>query len=205
MSPLPAAGPTAPESSSMMAPVRQCPSEMTTEIINLQDHPRKESPSAVTCYRQFWVVALLVFSFDHLTKAWVVYFSGFTMGHYPPFGGKVLIEGFFNLVYAVNYGAAWGILQGFSWLLIALAFGFTGLLYAFRKDFLIDLENGPLIFGLICGGIFGNTLDRLLRGHVVDFLDFTLPFYRWPTFNIADSAIVVGTIWYLVRSFRHKA
>ena len=47
---------------------------------------------------------------------------------------------------------------------------------------------------LILGGAVGNLWDRLLSGHVVDFLDFYLGSYHWPAFNIADSAIVVGAL-----------
>jgi len=50
------------------------------------------------------------------------------------------------------------------------------------------------------GGIIGNALDRLMHGHVIDFLDVDLQFYRWPTFNVADSAIVIGTAWLIIFS-----
>ena len=50
------------------------------------------------------------------------------------------------------------------------------------------------------GGIIGNTIDRVCFGHVIDFLDVDLQFYRWPTFNIADSGIVVGTMWMILFS-----
>ena len=53
--------------------------------------------------------------------------------------------------------------------------------------------------------IVGNSIDRIWRGEVVDFLDFNLGFYRWPTFNIADSAICVGVILFLLSSLLRKA
>lgn len=153
-------------------------------------------------FGKFWAVLWIVFTLDHITKALIIHVSGFPLGVYPPHGGLVVIEGFFNLVYAVNYGAAWGILQGFAYLLIGLAIVVLVFIYIFRRDLLLQQRHGQWVFGLICGGILGNTVDRLFRGHVVDFLDFTLPFYRWPTFNIADAAIVCGTIWYLFSQFR---
>jgi len=66
-----------------------------------------------------------------------------------------------------------------------------------------------LVFGLLIGGILGNTLDRLVHGHVIDFLDFRFPFHvpyimptgHYPTFNLADSGIVIGTILYIILSF----
>lgn len=161
--------------------------------------PASRIPSRLV---RFWGTFGVILVGDQVTKWIIVSLSGFTLGLYPPFGGVEIIPGFFNLVYAVNYGAAWGMLEGFSWLLIALALLVLGLIAVFRKD--LELHQWPQqwAFGLICGGIVGNTLDRLFRGHVVDFLDFHLPFYRWPTFNIADSAIVVGTLWYILLQLR---
>jgi signal peptidase II len=52
-------------------------------------------------------------------------------------------------------------------------------------------------FGVICGGIIGNIIDRLLFGYVTDFIDINLQIYRWPTFNVADSAICIGIIHYI--------
>ena len=110
--------------------------------------------------------------------------------------------GVFNLVYSINYGAAWGMLEGYSWLLAILAVVILGLIAVFRKDLGLQFAANQWCFGLITGGITGNTIDRVCRGHVVDFLDVRLPGYQWPTFNVADSAIVVGTIWYIFLQFR---
>jgi signal peptidase II len=57
-------------------------------------------------------------------------------------------------------------------------------------------------FGLMCGGIAGNLIDRLARGHVVDFLDFHFGHYIYPTFNVADSAICAGVFLYALYSLR---
>lgn len=151
-------------------------------------------------YRLLGILALIVFVLDQLSKLWVVHASGLQLGVYPPHGGIELIPGFFNFVYAVNTGAAWGLFSGYSWvfLLIAVA-AILGMIW-FREE--LELRRPPyqVAFGLMVGGIIGNALDRLLRGHVVDFLDIDLQFYRWPTFNIADSAIVAGTIWLIAFS-----
>ena len=55
----------------------------------------------------------------------------------------------------------------------------------------------PLSF--ILGGAVGNLIDRLRLGEVIDFLDFAVASYHWPAFNVADSAITVGTIWLAIR------
>jgi signal peptidase II len=148
-------------------------------------------------YVWIWSILSVVLVSDQLTKWAIVEKSGFQLGIYPPFGGKVLIPGFFNFAYAVNHGAAWGVLEGYSWLLVLFAIVVLVLIVVFRKELNMSALSSQWCFGLISGGIIGNTLDRVFRGHVVDFLDIRLPGYQWPTFNIADSAIVVGTLLYI--------
>ena len=160
--------------------------------------------SALSSHRRFWFILLGVLLVDQASKWSIVEWSGFPLGLYPPFGGKVVISGFFNIVYAVNYGAAWGMMEGYSWLLVLLALVVLALIWVFRMDLGLSIPTHQFCFGMISGGIVGNTIDRVLRGHVVDFLDFRLPGYQWPTFNIADSAIVIGTIWYIYLQFRHQ-
>lgn len=179
----------------------------TTEAPNAQPSGPTASqgfPANLFSYRLLLGLLVAVFLMDQLTKWIIVHWSGFSLGAYPPHGGTEIIPGFFNLVYAVNYGAAWGLFQGFGYLLVALAFLVMALIILFRKSLELHRPRHQFCFGLICGGILGNTIDRLFRGHVVDFLDFHLPFYRWPTFNIADSAIVVGTLLYLFWQFRES-
>ena len=139
---------------------------------------------------------------DQVSKWLVADVSGWPMGLYPPFGGKEIIPGFLNIPYSINYGAAWGMLEGYAWLLICLAVLVLALIAIFRKDLALHTSVSQWCFGLIIGGIVGNTIDRVLRGHVVDFLDVRLPGYQWPTFNVADSAIVIGTFWYIYLQFR---
>lgn len=159
------------------------------------------SPAAGN-FGRFWLALSVILAGDQLSKWIIVEHSGFSMSLYPPFGGLEIIPGFFNLVYAVNYGAAWGMFEGFSWLLVCLAFLVLALIAIFRHYLELAKPVHQWTFGLISGGITGNTIDRIARGHVVDFLDFHLPYYRWPTFNIADSAIVIGTFWYIYLQFR---
>lgn len=89
--------------------------------------------------------------------------------------------------------------QGFLLALMALA-ALTAVFY-YRKKLQFDLTAMQLSFGLICGGIVGNLVDRAVHGYVVDFLDFLLAGYRWPTFNLADSGICIGTALYMLNSF----
>jgi signal peptidase II len=75
-------------------------------------------------------------------------------------------------------------------------------IYAWRRQLGLRLLPVQISFGLLCGGITGNLLDRLLHGHVIDFLDFHFGSYVYPTFNVADSGICVGVVIYLLHSLR---
>ncbi len=109
-----------------------------------------------------------------------------------------LIEGFFNLTYVRNQGAAFGILnqaqptfREIFFLSIPPIAVFIIVLFLYNLPESEKLETYAL--SLISGGAIGNYIDRLRFGYVIDFLDFHLKdFYSWPVFNIADSAIVVG-------------
>jgi len=151
--------------------------------------------------RILFAVAPVAFVLDQICKYWIAFVSGLELGAYPPRGGLVIIPDFLNIVYAVNYGAAWGILQGHGFWLVLLAIAFLALIYIFRKSLELNRPIVQWVFGLIVGGILGNATDRILHGHVIDFIDVDLGFYRWPTFNIADSCIVVGTAIYVALSF----
>jgi signal peptidase II len=137
--------------------------------------------------------AFAVLALDQITKQWVA-------TRFPLHETKPLISGFFNLVHVRNKGMAFGIMNrpGADWgslLLIGATLGALALLlFWFYKLKPEDMGMAhPL--SLIMGGAAGNLLDRLRLGEVIDFLDFHVGAYHWPAFNVADSAITVGTIW----------
>lgn len=109
----------------------------------------------------------------------------------------VIIEGFFSLTYIQNPGAAFGIFAdaGVVFRTVFLTgVGFLAILflcYYFQKS-PERAWRTHLSFALILGGAFGNLIDRVRLGRVVDFLDFYLGRFHWPAFNVADSAISVG-------------
>jgi signal peptidase II len=148
------------------------------------------------------LLPLAAFVADVASKAWI-------LALLPREGAtKVVIPGFFNLTLGFNKGAIFGTLQGApDWLRVTL-FTLAGLgaLWYFGREFLSartpTLERVAL--GLILGGAAGNGLDRLLRGHVVDFLDFVFRGWHYWTFNIADSCIVVGGILFGVSLLRPR-
>ena len=136
------------------------------------------------------VGAFLVLAADQLSKAVV-------RAALPLHKPRAVIPGFFNLRYELNDGAAWSILRGARWPLVAVSAAVLAFLVWNRREMLGRGRVAAWAFALLCGGILGNLVDRLLTGRVVDFLDFVFGTYHYPTFNVADSAICVGMVLYL--------
>ena len=104
---------------------------------------------------------------------------------------SVMFTSFLSFRYAENTGAAWNILWGCP-LLLGI-FGIIVLATIFMHWGSFNTNWKKFSGALICGGILGNTIDRIFRGFVVDFVCVDLKFYKWPIFNIADSALCIGT------------
>ncbi len=112
-----------------------------------------------------------------------------------------VIPAFFNLVHVKNPGAAWGIMPGKGLLLLAISIIVLALLVIFIRKLAEGWIERYYAISLIGGGIMGNSVDRVLRGSVVDFLDFYAGSYHWPAFNVADSAICVGVAVFIISSW----
>lgn len=102
------------------------------------------------------------------------------------------IPGIIDFVYVQNTGAAFSMLNRHTWILaiISVVFSIAIILYLIKsqpQDILMNLCGG-----LILGGAIGNGIDRVMKGFVVDFIEFT--FFNFPVFNIADIAITVGGV-----------
>jgi signal peptidase II len=107
----------------------------------------------------------------------------------------------FNLTYLNNPGAAWGILAGKGNLLLAFSvLVFFAIIY-FLRTLCEGWTERYFALLMVMSGIIGNSIDRVCRGQVVDFLDFYIKTYRWPSFNVADSAITVGVTIFIISSF----
>ncbi len=136
-----------------------------------------------------WTVLAIVL-FDQISKLAVTRFLGVHES-------VTVINGFFNLVHIRNRGMAFGIMNrpdiglGFYFMLAAGLGAVILLGYWFAK---LKEEDFKVIFGfsLILGGAVGNLIDRVRIREVIDFLDFYVGTYHWPSFNMADSAITVG-------------
>ncbi len=122
-----------------------------------------------------------------------------------PFHAKE-ITSFFNLVTVYNYGISFGMLNDLEygrWILALVAVTVTVALLIW----LIKSNDRYLsvALSLIIGGAIGNIVDRVRYGAVADFLDFHINNYHWPAFNIADSAVFVGTALICIEQiFFHK-
>ena len=154
----------------------------------------------VRSYRTLLLLGVLVFGLDQLSKAWIV--ARLPNITYPGPGAIPVISGFFYLIHVGNTGAAWSVLTGQSGLLALLALGTLIAIFLWRQALGLRTPIVQVSFGLLCGGIAGNLLDRIRHGHVVDFIDLHFGSYIYPTFNIADSGICVGVILYLWHSLR---
>ena len=179
------------------------------------DHPTASDPAPATgpagdtrtrwarlqSYRLLWLLALIVFVLDQVTKAWI--YAKLPLGSYGAYGGIEVIPNFFYLVHVGNTGAAWSLFTGKSFYLALLALITLLAIFFWRRALGLQDRTAQLAFGLLCGGIVGNLVDRLLHGHVIDFLDFHFGSYVYPTFNVADSGICIGVALYVWHSLRH--
>ncbi len=135
-----------------------------------------------------WLIAATVFSADFLIKAYLR--TNF------PFATLPVINHIFHITVVFNRGAAFGILQGKTTLLI-----FSGIIFLLVFFLLIkgEKKHDRVFFaacGLILGGAASNLYDRIFLGFVVDYIDLRI----WPVFNLSDAGITIGVGLLLWRS-----
>ena len=110
----------------------------------------------------------------------------------------------FEFNHVINQGAAWGIFQGNMKPLSMVSIIVFILLFIWHEKYTEGFREREISLGLLLGGIFGNFIDRFGmfgRVGVVDFLDFDIIKYNFPSFNIADAAICIAVIIYCISSF----
>jgi len=133
-------------------------------------------------------VAIVVFVLDRITKVWVEQTI-------PLYEARPIVGDYVRLVHTQNSGAAFGLLPERTTLLSVLSVvAVLAILYYYRQI----ASRSALIaatLGMQMGGAFGNLVDRVGRGYVVDFVDVGIPGgWRFWAFNVADSSIVVGIL-----------
>ncbi len=147
-----------------------------------------------------WIIliTLPLFLLDQATK-WMV------LQAIPPYEGIAVLPGFFNLVHTYNTGMAFGLMKNNNLFFTILSSGALVVLVVLS---LRGLLRGLWYGGgglLLAAGILGNLTDRLLHGHVIDFLEFYVGRFYWPAFNVADSCICVSVGLFFIGSFREPA
>ena len=131
------------------------------------------------------IAVVILILLDQGTKLWA-------LASLKPIHNMTLAEGFMDLTFVENRGVAFGMFSGQRWFILLL----TGIIAAgliwFYKAMPKKKEYFPLRVSLVMvlSGAIGNIIDRLFRGYVVDFFEFT--FFEWPVFNVADIYVVVG-------------
>jgi signal peptidase II len=147
--------------------------------------------------RFIFYLSLPLYALDQWTKQLVLHFIS-------PDQPRLVISDFFSLVNVTNTGAAFGSFRDNNTFFIVISsialLVVVALLVRSRSpDFWRDVS-----LGLLLAGIVGNLTDRLLYGHVIDFLLFDLHVrfaHPWPAFNVADSCISVAVVSFVIHSF----
>jgi len=156
-----------------------------------------------TKYIIFFVTLAAVVLLDQFLKAYI----GATMNLHESIP---VIEGYFNITYVKNPGAAFGFLANSApeyrslFLISVTVIAIVLILYFISKN---TAKEVFLTFSLslILGGAAGNLIDRIRFGEVTDYLDFYISSYHWPAFNVADSAISLGAIVLVIEIFKRRA
>ncbi len=139
----------------------------------------------------YFAVAALVVILDQASKklVWAAFHDT---------GGTDLIDGVLRIRLSTNTGAVMGILSGSRPILVAVTvISIIALIYfAYRMRYAPMLKR--VCLGLVLGGAFGNLIDRIATGMVIDFIDMGIGSLRWPTYNIADIAVTVGAVFLII-------
>ena len=136
----------------------------------------------------WWLLAVAILIVDQLTKVAAEQQLGL---HQP-----VAVLPFFNLTLMYNEGAAFSFLSDAGgwqrWFFITLSSGVSIGLIVWLARLPRNQRWLALALSLVLAGAVGNLIDRLIYGHVIDFIQVYYQQWYWPTFNVADSAITVG-------------
>jgi signal peptidase II len=168
--------------------------EQTTSSV---DH-RQRTRFGYLRHLLFYGAIVIVLLLDQLSKAWVVA----NLPLYRPTDVFPWLAPVLSFTSIRNTGVAFGLFQGLGRFFSFFSFLVLVGIFLFRRTLTATDLWVHLSLGMVVGGAVGNNIvDRLFRGYVVDFLDVNFwPLRRWPVFNIADSAIVVGVIFLLIDS-----
>ena len=128
------------------------------------------------------VVAAAVVTADQVTKTWAVH----RLSH-----GSIHVVWKLDLILSYNTGAAFGLAQGWAPVIGAFAVLIVLVLLGLARQ--VHSLGLALAYGLVMGGAVGNLCDRVFRSHHGAVVDF-IALHFWPTFNVADACVVIGTV-----------
>jgi len=131
--------------------------------------------------------AFMVIFLDQLTK--LIITNSLELSQSIP-----IIKNIFHLTYITNTGSVFGILKGWQLPLIFFSIAVIGFIFYYIDEIKEKERALQFFIGFVLGAAIGNLIDRILYGHVIDFLDFRI----WPVFNIADSFITISVIFLVV-------
>jgi signal peptidase II len=144
----------------------------------------------------YFTVAAIVVIIDQASKRiiWEIYKYS---------GGTDVLDGVLRVTLSKNTGAVMGILSGSPTLLLVIRIISIGALifFSFRMRYAPMIKR--VCLGLILGGAFGNLIDHIATGEVLDFIDMGIGRYRWPTYNVADIAVTIGAVILIYGFIRH--
>jgi signal peptidase II len=152
--------------------------------------------------RKHWILFItlpVVLVLDQVTKSLVI--------HSVPLHQSIpVIRGFFNITHVKNTGAAFGVFSGYTspvrtLFFTAITIAALAFIILIYRKVRTNRVLVPFCLSLIMAGALGNMVDRIRWGYVTDFLDLYWRTYRWPAFNVADSAITIGICLLLLDSF----
>lgn len=143
-------------------------------------------------YQLFVVAFLLALGLDQGSKIW----ARKTLAPMYP-GSQTVITGYFEMRYSENPGSAFSLFRGMAgarYFLLFVGIGALGVVGYYLKKAEPDAARIGGELGLLAGGAIGNMIDRAMYGRVTDFIVWKVGAHEWPTFNIADAALVIGVI-----------
>lgn len=143
------------------------------------------------------IISIILLCIDQISKLLVVNLLTKT-------DSITIIKNFFYLTYINNDGAAFSILVGKRIFLILIAVLVIVMLIRYIQKNNIQNKLELVSISLIIGGSLGNLMDRVVRGYVIDFLDFKIFNYNFPIFNLADTFIVIGVFLLLLKEIRKE-
>lgn len=147
-------------------------------------------------WRWLWLSVLIV-ALDQVTKVW----ASEALELYE----RIELLPFLNLTLVHNPGAAFSFLSQASgwqrWFFSVLALVISVVIVVWMRRLAYTERRAAIGLALVLGGALGNVWDRLLHGHVIDFVDVHYAGWHWPAFNVADSAITIGVILLILDTF----